>query len=222
MKKALKIIITVAVLSICGLFVLRVLLFDYYPSSMKDPYMSDDLMAVMTEGEAEAFTQDLGTKYDGTRKGYYFFEHLLCIPEAGELQVTVRFNDSTLGAMEERYKLEEGSLKGDDPRVSYVLRLASGETLSPKAILEKDILMYNYRRLVFGDIDFETSGYIYLDVYFGDVDVTVDTPFCSMHIFADDERVFTYTLTESGRLKNKHLGDAINPTTEAVTDAVTD
>ena len=62
----LKILIYVVCFAVVGVLVFRIILFNYYPDSMEDPYFTPELNAYYESvgGEAVIKTQDLRTPYD--------------------------------------------------------------------------------------------------------------------------------------------------------------
>lgn len=194
MGKTLRIVTIVCVLLCCAVLVLRVALLSYYPKDVKKTVMTAALENALAEGRGDdAFTQKPEIPYDSAKEGHFFFDHLLCVPSAGELQVTLRYNNSTLTDIAEDMGLS-GVPAGDDERFSFWLR--SGNRVYPmsESIFDK-AFMYNYVRAVFDGVDFthaadgNTSGYLYVDVYFGEADTEKGVPYGSLLVYIPEAPV---------------------------------
>lgn len=86
----------------------------------------------------------------------------------GQLQVTVRYNDSTVKRVIEKYGLE--SPPAGEPFI-YILEDSDGNRYRAYQYADSSRLMYNYRRLIFDGIDFSGREYFTLFMYFvNDVD----------------------------------------------------
>lgn len=157
-----KILIAVVCLSVVGVLVFRLVLFNHYPASMKRLYFNDKLTAFYNErdGEIGALTQDLRAEYDDPDDGNFFADHLIVIPEINQLQIALRYNVSLMDTIEEDYGIE---LSGDnkeffDFKLSVIpLSKDDGTAIATGTLtaVETDkLLMYRYFKLVFDDVDF--------------------------------------------------------------------
>ncbi len=163
-KKSLvpKIIKAVAIIicfSVIGLLVFRVYTFNYYPESMTSLTFTDGLTAYYNEmgGEIEVLTQKLRARYDDPDKGNFFCDHLRVVREAGQLQITLRYNDSLKTELLESYGIE---VDIDDKSLFSFRLYKSGEggETGTLAYTEWDsFMMYRYCKLVFEDVDFGTE-----------------------------------------------------------------
>ena len=110
------------------------------------------------------YTQNLNYTMDET--GYYRVSNLAFIPEIGELQINVRYNDSTLDKLAELYP--EFEYNGE-PFV-YELVDNNNNVYKLNGYITKTNLIYNFRKLLFENIDFNTIERLYLDVKLADGD----------------------------------------------------
>ena len=162
MLKVIKFIALFICFGVVLLILLRLVLFNYIPSSVTKLYFTDELTAHYnaTGGNIGALTQNLRAPYDDEKNGNFFCDNLIVIPEIGELQITLRYNVSLLERLEEEYKLSE--LDPDSDGLFSFRLWRSGEstdeatqvvgTLSASHF--ESFLIYRYYKLVFDGIDF--------------------------------------------------------------------
>ena len=158
-----KILIGLVCLSVVGVLAFRIIIFNRYPSGMKNIYFNEKLTAFYNEtnGEIGALTQDLRAEYDDPDEGNFFANHLIVIPEINQLQIALRYNVSLLDSIEEKYGVE---LTGDNKEFFdfslSIIPLSHDDGTSVAtgtlSVVETDkMLMYRYYKLVFDDVDFE-------------------------------------------------------------------
>ena len=172
-NKTLKIIKLVAIFLcffVAAALLFRVFTFNYYPKSMKTLYFNDTLTAYynVTEGDIGAESQTWRNYgYDDPDEGNFFCSNLVVIREAGQLQVTVRYNTALMDKLAVRHGIDAPS---PDDTAIYSFSLAglraSDEIAEDSEDAAKPIdstatvartdsfLMYRYMRLVFDGIDF--------------------------------------------------------------------
>jgi len=205
MGKIFKTIIVVGIFLFCAMFILRIGLADYYPAEAKAILDNEALKAAYSEngGKApEAFLQEPVTPYDNKERAHFFFNYFVYIPDAKQVQLTLRYNNSTLEDIKNDMKLD-AIPAADTDELRFYLRDASGEVYPCTSQKHSEFLIYNYKRLVFDGIDLALNdteiggdGYFYLDVYYGDADVKTDVPYGSMLVFVPEKPVKPYTLPE--------------------------
>lgn len=195
MGKILKTVLVTGIFLFCGMFILRIMLSDYYPAEAKGTLENTVLSAAYGEDGTppEAFLQDPVTPYDNKERAHFFFNYFVLIPEAKQIQLTLRYNNSTLEDIKNDKGLD-ALPAGDDERFSYYLRDANGKLYPLSDANYCTFLIYNYRRLVFDNVDTSTTGMIYLDVYFGECDPEVDPPYGSMLVYVPEKAVKNYAL----------------------------
>ena len=166
----LRVLIGLVCFLVIGVIVFRLFLFNFYPREMRQIYFTDSLTAFYEErgGEVNFETQELRFPYDDERDGNFFCDNLILVREAGQLQLSVRFNKSfleelrtalgheinpdtdlifTLARTADGYEDEEGAT--DVPTVS------AG---SLAATSSEKLLMYRYYKLCFDGVDFGLDG----------------------------------------------------------------
>lgn len=137
------------------------------------------------------YTQSQGTYTRAERNaGYFFIRQAIIIPEAHEIQIVFRYNDSTVKALTEDYGIAAEALPDPSEHV-YDVSIVLKQDLTPDnpddaneegaytlvryfPVSEETFKRgaYNYRRLVFHDIDITdlTLG-AFVDIYYtGDID----------------------------------------------------
>ncbi len=154
----IKIVAVVLIFTIIGFVGFRIFTFNYYPENMQSLHYSPALeeLYIKNGGNITVFTQKLAAKYDDNKEGNFFVDHLRFSPEAGTLQLTVRYNTSLYSDLKRQYKAEIGD--GDRDLFDFTLYLADlGITTGRVASVEWDeFLMYRYVKIVFEDVDFDS------------------------------------------------------------------
>ena len=157
--KLLKIGILALCAAVVGLILFRVILFNYYPKSIKDIYFNDSLTAYY-ESAGEDFSaksQSLRAPYDDPDFASFFCDNLIVIEDAGQLQVSVRYNSSIFDSIKTKYGVELDPKAAD--LFSFELERVPGGNEQPYVIGELDyshsesLMMYTYYKLVFDGID---------------------------------------------------------------------
>ncbi len=156
--KLIKILIAVLCISVVGILALRVIMFNYYPRSIKDIYFTESLTAYY-EASGDSFaakTQSLRAPYDDPDVASFMCDNLIVIEAAGNLQISVRYNNSVIDDINKKYGVE---LDPDGNIFTFKLeRVPSVEDGDPYEIGtlayvdSKDNFMYTYYKLVFEDI----------------------------------------------------------------------
>lgn len=203
MGKIFKTIIVVGVFIVCAMFILRIALADYYPARAKAILDNEALESAYSENGGlppRAYLQEPVTPYDNKEKAHFFFNFFVYIPDADQVQLTLRYNNSTLEDLKKDMELD-AIPEGDTDELRFYLRDASGQVYPCIEENYSEFLIYNYRRLVFdgvtlalNDTEIGSAGYFYLDVYYGDADVENDVPYGSMLVFVPEKPVKDYTL----------------------------
>lgn len=155
----LKIIITLVCVAVVGVIAFRIFLFNSYPDSMKNIYFNDTLTEFYNEknGEIGATTQTLRVPYDDPDNASFFCDNLIVIKEAGQLQLSVRYNVSAIENFEKKYGVE-GLSVDDDALLSFRLVDNYGRVYNDATVVAKESkMMYRYCKVVFDGIVFEGS-----------------------------------------------------------------
>ena len=208
MKKvtlALKIAIYSFLILFCSALLFRIFIGSYYPKDIKRIHFTEELTEYYQENKDSfsAYTQKIRTKYDDPDKGNFFANHLIVVPDAGHLQVAIRYNESTLEALTAEY----GELTLDEDggaSLYYVLYVNYGEekgtrsyAMSEESFRDKSF-MYHYTKLIFEGVDFKDAIWMRVDIYCKDGDGSA--PFSSIPVYESqvdiDGTVVTYELKE--------------------------
>ena len=155
------------VIAICllvvGVLAFRLVLFNYYPKEIKNIYFNDELTEMYNNGTLEAKTQSLRAPYDDPDFASFFADNLIIVKEAGQLQLTVRYNSSVFDSIEEKYGVKfDGT---EENLFTFTLeRIPFDESQEPYSVGELDyslsdsLLMYTYYKLVFDGVQFLGDG----------------------------------------------------------------
>ena len=152
----LKILVAMLCIGVVGIIAFRIILFNYYPASMKTIYFNDTLTEYYnaTRGDVGAKTQTILSKYDDPDKGNFFSDYLIIVPGINQLQITVRCNSSVNEAIAEKYGLESFDVSNDGA-LTFRLYDNEGRVYDNLVHVERDeLMMYRYFKLVFEDVLF--------------------------------------------------------------------
>lgn len=186
---------------IIGFLIVRIMLQNYYPSEMKKLSVTPAAAAAYN-ADPEGFnvlTIEPDSAYDSS--GILFVRSVMYIESAGELQLSVRFNDSVLKAIAAEYSLDEAP-DGRSPYLTFVLRDADGNRCDGTIVAERDILFYNYRRLSFAlpdglDTSSGSDAVLYLDFYYSGTEEGSEKPLVTLTVFDSGAKTRMYSLPSS-------------------------
>ena len=186
----LKILIAAVCVSVIGLFAFRMIMFNYYPESVKNIYFTDKLTAYYNEkgGDIGAKTQKLQAAYDAPQNATFWAGNLIVIEEIDELQLSLRFNKSSKDDIEKKWGIE----LGDDFTDDFTFALFRNNPDFDSNLKESDenprflpignltvaktdtSVTYEYYKLVFDDVDFEGVSWLSLAIYVNGTSVKGD------------------------------------------------
>ena len=172
----IKIIAFVLIFSVVGLLAVRLIMFNYYPRSMKELYFNDTLTAFYNEknGEIGAKTQKLKAPYDDEKEGNFLCNYLVLIPELGQLQISLRYNNNLLSKLSEEFSCTEEELLSEDILSFRLVSLDfedegnDDDWGAPTVNKREKAGMYTFHRLVFDGVDLskDASGdWTVLEIY---------------------------------------------------------
>ena len=139
MKKFVKILASVIVFLIIGLFIFRCCMVADR-SFGKTPYPTDALKTAFADGDAVVYTHDQTAEI--ASDGYFSAFNLFYCPEAEEAQFSVRWNDSA-------YEYTDTEVGHE---FTFVLVNETTGDEYPCSVIESDSrALYNYRRLAVQD-----------------------------------------------------------------------
>lgn len=164
--KIIKGVLLAMVLAVCGLFIWRITLLTD-KSTLKN-IVPDDINRAAYEaanGSPACFTHEIRDQI--SKEGLFGAYGLVYIKDAHQVQFTVRYNDSI-------YKYTDYE-KGTE-FTYYLFNAKTGEYIAASNSETGRRFMYNYRRVIFDEVDFDDSAdwvlYISAD---GSADGSFDT-----------------------------------------------
>ena len=157
---ALKAVVLVVCFAVIGFLLFRIVLFNYYPKSMRTLYFD----GVLTEhysnvGEdIDVLTQELRFPYDDPDDGNFFCDNLFVIAEVDQVQITLRFNTAIIESFKAEYGVDISEFDSESVRITLA-RDPVEEKGNPITVAEvsetvgESLLMYRYYKLVFNGVD---------------------------------------------------------------------
>ena len=180
MKIFQRILILALVLSIALVFValcVRIYMNEHYPKEATRIVFTDALTEHYQkdpDGFA-AYTQSIRVPYDDSEEGGFFAHELILVPSAGNLQITMRYNESVMKTLQEKYKLPEPPLPTEGMftyrlTVSYLTEDKDGlyKTYDSVYAAESTAFMYTYTKLVFDGVELDGAVWARVDIYYAD------------------------------------------------------
>lgn len=164
-KSGVGFIIKIVAIALCFAVVafigFRLFTFNYYPSSVTRLYFNDTLTQYYNDndGNIDVRTQKL-TSYNDPKEGDFFAGYWLIIREAGQLQVTIRYNTALADKLGVDFENDDIRFTvrrsgGDENAKGAAAGVDTDATLS---VCEWDeFMMYRYSKLVFDGVDFDES-----------------------------------------------------------------
>ncbi len=214
-KKCVKYALRGLIAGVIALLFWRVFFSGRIPRDIKTLIVTDSLYEAYAEkgDELLLYTQ----KYDpvdmeSPTAGYFWVSQTVFIPEANQVQLLIRYNNSTLQHIAEDFSLQgENAPTREDEVVDVTLAIAVDPDPTNKTTADREIIrihatgevvrdstaMYNYRRLVFDNIPegIEDIISISVDFYFvGSVNYD-GTPYSSIVIYEPNEAMAVVDLT---------------------------
>ena len=149
----LRIFLLIIIVGVCGLILFRIWTQETYPSAMEEVYFNQTLRAHYdaTGGDMDIYTQKIRIPYDDSDDGNFFSHALFLIPKAEQLQITVRYNSSSVRNLREEYGQD---LLPDDSAFIYKLVASDGQIYSLSEEKQAERFMYRYRKLIFDGVKF--------------------------------------------------------------------
>ena len=182
--KVLSALFSLLIFAICATLLWRVFFSGRLPKEMRKIQANEVLCAAAEDGALSAFTQEQGTTTRGEDNyGYFSVPRFVIIPEAEQIQVVFRYNNSTLEATARDFELDEEPEKGVE---IYDVTLLSVRDLTPddkddnkdgSATLEKiriaptskivdTTALYTYFLYTFDGVSLENVITVFFDIYY--------------------------------------------------------
>jgi hypothetical protein len=203
----------ILVFGIIALVLWRVLFSGHIPAKMKTLIVNENTYATyLDEGnKLTMYTQPQEQVImEGDSAGYFWVCRAVFIPEADQVQILVRYNNSTLTRLAEDFELDRTLERSEDILdVTLVITVDSDPTndtttdrqkvrIQPSGEPIRDTtMMYNYRLLVFDGVTFDPASTINLSIEFyleGFVDYDAH-PLGSLVIYEPQYGTEPYALT---------------------------
>ena len=134
---------------------------------------------VWTENSLEAYkespedfrilSQQLPESIDKT--GFYHISNFVYVPLTQELQVNVRYNNSTLDTLDSYYD----DRSGNGEVFVFTLVDSNGKVYDTYSYASSSNIIYNFRRLIFEDVSLDGIESLTLNVYYAN-DASSDSP----------------------------------------------
>ncbi len=173
-KKALYALLIICLALLVAAIIFRIFIAEHYPKDTVRIVYTDALADYYEKNdEVKVYTQKLRTPYDSAQNGSFFADGLYLIPDADHLQITLRYNESSLETVAEKYGKEE-SIPLSDGLFRYVLTVSYNKdaegtdyrTYESSYMKESDAFMYHYTKLAFDGVSFEDAAWMRVDIYF--------------------------------------------------------
>lgn len=155
----LKILTAAVCITVVGILAFRLIVFNKYPEEVSGLYFNGALREYYGErGEdMDIKTQKLRYVYDDPEVGNFFCDYLYVIEDIDQLQITVRYNTSTVTRISEELGVE---LDADDFSI-FEYRLADNYGKEQGRLVDtvtESQAMYRYVKLVFEGVSFSPDG----------------------------------------------------------------
>lgn len=210
-RRGLRIALTLLVVAVNVLILWRLLFSDRVPADMKPLTPNQALCTAyaVSEDLPDAFTQpQVDIIWDGETRGYFWVVQAVFLPEAQQIQVLVRYNNSTLRHIAEDFSLAQTPDRTEEIIDVTLVRTEKGEDgaqtvetryFSDGTVRSAQKNMYNYRRYTFEGITAENAAEIRVEIYYkGAVDYT-KTAYGTLRIYDNVTPTEHYTLTKRDR-----------------------
>lgn len=204
----------------------RVIFSDDIPSKIEPLYPTDTLRAAYAEHGDDLILQyqkhQLTLSYDKGSEGYFGVPQYVFIPQANQVQVVFRYNNSTIKNLATDYNLSEIPSKSDtlfDVTLLKVTDLTPDHAddqndpntlekvrYKPDYVKRDTTSLYTYYRFVFEGVTIDESAIssVFLDVYYIDDVNYSKSPYGTLRLYDHLHEWTTYELTSADKraLKN--------------------
>lgn len=190
---------------ICGILIWRIAFSTAVPGYIKKISVNERLLSAYSEsdGELDIFRQNHESiTRDKEIEGFFWVVDCIFIPEAEQIQLVFRYNNSTLGHLKEDYNLDAvphraldhfdislvktTDLTPEDPTDNDDNDTLREERYFPSYALAGTTTLYNYRRVVFEGITAGDALEISFQIYYtGDADYG-EAPYGSLILYDAD------------------------------------
>ena len=220
-----KAVTSLFIFGVCGLLIWRVFFSTVIPDTV-EPLLSNPALSEAYAEQGDALTlryQDLSTiTRSSDRRGYFSVVSCVFIPEAEQVQIVFRYNNSTIRHLQKDYGLPELPKKSDK---LFDITLAVTTDMTPETkednldastlavkrfypsepFVREETSLYTYYRYVFDGVHLEEdTNSVYVDVYYAE-DIRYDQrPYSTLLLYAWDEKWVPYSPSRADRLAMKN------------------
>ncbi len=210
-RRIFRIALTVLVVAVNALILWRLLFSDRVPAGMKTLTPNTSLCAAYAAAEdlPDAFTQpQVDIIWDGETRGYFWVVQAVFIPEAQQIQVLIRYNNSTLRHIAEDFTLDAVPGRDEDVIDVTLVRTEKGADdtaavgtryFSDGTVRSGKKNMYNYRRYTFEGVTAEDAAEIRVEFYYKGAVNYDGTAYGTLRIYDDTTPTEHYALTGRDR-----------------------
>ena len=177
LKITLKSLIMFFVFAFIALFLVRIIFADFYPNEMTTYVPSSDIKNEYSTkiDSLDVYTQEPLAPYDDAKQGNFFAKSVFIVPEAGEVQLCLRYNKSALQNVAAFYEVDVETLDGDPLSVfDFLLHVKYDTedggveerhyTLSYEDCFTDEFFVYRYIKLYFNEISLENAIWARVDI----------------------------------------------------------
>ncbi len=198
LKISLKVLFYLFVIIVNAIMLWRVF-FSGDPAKIKRLTVNDDLRTAYEDGELLLETQEQRTL---TSNGLFAVRECVFIPEANQIQIVVRYNNSTLRQLAQDYGLESVPEKTEELFDVSIVKTIDKTPLDITDNTDPEMLeeeryhpsgkpdeaykrLYSYRRYVFENVTYDEAVGMFVDIYYkGDADYD-ETPYGALCIYEE-------------------------------------
>jgi len=191
--KAIKLCGLLLIVFVYGFFLVR-LFISGDPAAVKGFVWNNVSYDAYTQAPADFKVMHQEVKSIFTEDGTFRVTEVKYVPEIGQLQTTVRYNNSTLKAVKEHYKLPDIPV---GEAFIYILKDANGNEYRDYSFKGMTKNVYNYRQLIFDGIDLQNAGTLTLDIYYIDEVNFTYSPYATILIYDEDAYSEEFDLADS-------------------------
>ena len=165
--------------------------------------------------ERDVRLDENGKKISNAGKAYFAVPKAVFIPDAGQIQLVLRYNNSTLKYLAEDYAalcpevpardddvfditvIKVTDLTPDDTTDNDVPAKLAEERFTVTNVKSAEKQLHNFRHLTFENFELEGALRVYLCIYYkGDVDYGED-PYATVKIYDSEKPTLDYKLTKN-------------------------
>ena len=158
----LKLLTALICVGVIGILGFRLIIFNYYPDSVKNVYFNDALTEHYYErdGDIVIKTQKLLAPYDDNVNGNFFCDNLYLVDEIDQLQITVRYNRSLIDTIANELKIELDDKSSELFDFRLVASFGEDDMRTYDTVSDTvfdSFIMYRYHKLIFDGVEFDTE-----------------------------------------------------------------